>query len=317
MHGDLGDGRAANASTLILLLISYVICGIILCKGGEDMEKLELTASLGGKEIKIRDYLRRLGFSTSLIARVKFDMVHINGAPVHMRAILKDGDRVTVYFPDEDSENIEPIDIPIDILYEDERILVVNKPTTMPTHPSRGNHLPTLANAVRAYFGAPFVFRGITRLDRDTSGIVLIAKDRLAAAALSEAMKRGEIEKTYLARVIGAPDPRSGRIDAPIEREAEGSIRRIVRPDGKNSVTEYNTLSTDNDGNALLEVRPITGRTHQIRVHMAHIGHPLKNDFLYGERTEDGTYRLHCSRLSFPHPTSGEIMTIECKNTNI
>ena len=281
------------------------------------MEKYTVTVSGLDKEIKIRDYLRRLGFSVALIAKVKFDGVYLNGESVHMRAPVKCGDTIEVHFPDEDSENVLPIKIDLDILYEDERILVVNKPINMPVHPSRGNSLPTLANAVRAYLDAPFVFRSITRLDRDTSGIVLIAKDRLAAAMLSEAMKRGEIEKNYLARVVGTPKKHKGRIEAPIEREAEGSIKRTVRADGKPSTTEYELVSVDTDGNALMRVRPLTGRTHQIRVHMAHIGHPLLGDFLYGTRITGKTYCLHCSSLSFPHPSNGEIMTVSCKNDNI
>ena len=276
------------------------------------MEKLIKTVSDLQKEIKIRDYLKRLGFSTSLIAIVKFGGVSINGTTVHMRATVKNGDIVEVIFPDEDSEGIKPIEIPLQIIYEDEYVLAVDKPINMPIHPSRGNSLPTLANAVRAYIGAPFVFRSITRLDRDTSGIVLIAKDRLSAAKLSEAMKSGKIKKTYLARVAGAPTPKSGTVNAPIEREADGEMKRIVRDDGKPSITTYTTLSVDEAGNALLSVSPITGRTHQIRVHMAHIGHPLVGDFLYGERSESGTYMLHCSRLSFPHPHSNEEITIEC-----
>ena len=281
------------------------------------MEKYSATVFGLDHEIKIRDYLRRLGFSVSLIAKVKYDNVYLNGVPVHMRAPVRNGDLIEVNFPEEDSENIEPIEVPLHALYEDERILVVNKPINMPVHPSKGNHLPTLANAVRFYFGHPFVFRSITRLDRDTSGIVLIAKDRLAAAMLSLAMKSGDIDKRYLARVVGCPADHSGIIDAPIERESEGSMKRVVRADGKASVTEYEVISTDNCGNALLSVRPITGRTHQIRVHMAHIGHPLVNDFLYGEREGDNTYRLHCHRLSFPHPSDGKIMTVECESNGI
>ncbi len=274
-----------------------------------------LTARVEGiaGEIKIRDYLtHRLGFSTSLIAKVKYDGVFLNGLPVHMRATVRCGDEITVKFPEEESENIEPIDIPIDVLYEDEHIIVVNKPRNMPIHPSRGNSLPTLANAVRAYIDRPFVYRSITRLDRDTSGIVLIAKNQLSSAKLSRDMKNGRIKKKYLARVVGVPTPAIGVINAPIEREYEGEMRRVVREDGKPSVTEYAVISSDKAGNALVEARPITGRTHQIRVHMAYIGCPLLGDFLYGERIAGETYRLHCSELIFPHPMSGQYITVKC-----
>ena len=202
------------------------------------------------------------------------------------------------------------MDIPLCVLYEDEYLLAVDKPINMPVHPSRGNSLPTLANAVRAYIGHPFVFRAVNRLDRDTSGIVIIAKSQLAAAALSDSLKRGEFEKKYLARVVGTPSISEGEIDAPIERESEGSMRRTVRADGKRAVTKYRVVKSEAD-TSLVELTLITGRTHQIRVHMAHIGHPLVADFLYGERSPDKTYELRCNEISFPHPKSKQKLTIK------
>ena len=265
-------------------------------------------------EMKIRDYLKnRLGLSTSLIGKVKYGNVHLNGTEVHMRAMVKDGDVIDVALPEEESENIEPMDIPLDIIYEDEYILAVNKPINMPVHPSRGNSLPTLANAVRAYIGHPFVFRAINRLDRDTSGIVLIAKDRLAGAKLYARMKEKKFDKVYIAKIKGIPEESHGFINAPIAREEEGSIKRVVRDDGKESLTEYEIISTDDCGNAIAKVIPHTGRTHQIRVHMAHIGHPLINDFLYGERNDGLTYDLHCASLSFTHPITEEKIELTTK----
>ena len=263
-------------------------------------------------EMKIRDYLKsRLGFSTSLIGKVKYDGVILNGNAVHMRAMVKNGDVIDVILPEEESDNIEPMDIPLDVVYEDEYILAVNKPINMPVHPARGNHLPTLANAVRAHIGHPFVFRAVNRLDRDTSGIVLIAKDRIAGAKLYAAMKEKKFDKVYIAKIVGVPEPHHGFVNAPIAREAEGSILRVVREDGKESLTEYNVISIDENENATLKVIPHTGRTHQIRVHMAHIGHPLIGDFLYGERIENQTYSLHCSSLTFRHPITNETITVK------
>ena len=275
------------------------------------MEKYtDIVSGLTG-EMKIRDYLkRRLGLSTSLIATVKYDGVLLNGTAVHMRAVVKNGDVIDIYLPEEESENIAPISLCLDIIYEDEYILAINKPINMPVHPSRGNHLPTVANGVRAYLDRPFVFRAINRLDRDTSGIVLIAKDRLSGAKLYRAMKEKQFHKTYLAQVVGVPTPPHSFIDAPIARESEGNIKRVVRDDGKQSVTEYEVISIDNNGNATVKITAHTGRTHQIRVYMAHIGHPLIDDFLYGTRREGATYRLHCNSLSFPHPKTGEILTL-------
>ena len=261
-------------------------------------------------EMKIRDYLKgRLGLSTALIGKVKYDNVKLNGEYVHMRAMVKNGDVIEITLPDEESENIEPIYIAIDIIYEDEYVIAVNKPKNMPVHPSRGNHLPTVANAIRAYVGHPFVFRAINRLDRDTSGIVLIAKDRLSGAKLYQSMKERKFGKTYLAIIEGVPEVAHGVINAPIVREYEGSIKRVVRNDGKECITEYELVESYDNGTSLVKVTPHTGRTHQIRVHMAHIGHPLVDDFLYGTRGEE-TYSLHCSSLSFPHPFTGETIVI-------
>lgn len=273
------------------------------------MEKYVETVRGVESVMKIRDYLkRRLGLSTALIAQVKYDNVVLNGEVVYMRATVKNGDIIEITLPSEDSENIEPMDIPLDIVYEDEHVIAVNKPRNMPVHPSRGNHLPTVANAVRAYVGHPFVFRAINRLDRDTSGIVLIAKDRLSGAKLYQAMKDRKFGKTYLALVDGTPKESHGVINAPIAREVEGGMKRVVRDDGKEAITEYEVI--ESEGNtSKIKVTLHTGRTHQIRVHMAHIGHPLVNDFLYGTRGED-TYYLHCNSLSFPHPFKDEVITV-------
>ena len=267
------------------------------------MQELRIEVKDIPDTVSLRDYMRKeLGFSTSLIAKVKYGGIKINGLQVTMRATLKTGDILSVSFPLEQSENIPPIDIPIDIVYEDDYLIAINKPCNMPVHPSRGNSLPTLANAIMAYINKPFVFRAINRLDRDTSGIVLIAKDPLSAALMCKAIKKGEFTKKYIGIVEGCPEKNKGEIEAPIERENEGSIKRIVREDGKYSLTRYKVLDVTRDGNSICELEPVTGRTHQLRVHMAYIGHPLKNDFLYGTRGENDTYKLHCSYIKFIHP---------------
>ena len=259
----------------------------------------------------IKDFLKGyVGLSTTLLTKVKFGGVRVGGEVVTMRRIVHTGDEVEICLPKEDSENIEPIEGKLDVLYEDDHILVVNKPTNMPVHPSRGNHLVTLANVVMAYLGDGIVFRAVNRLDRDTSGIVVIAKHQYAAGRLSEDMKHGGFEKYYTALLVRAPRAREGVIDAPIEREAEDSIKRIVRADGKRAVTEYRIREVLADGRAICDIRLHTGRTHQIRVHMAHIGAPLYADFLYGERIEGESYSLVSSRIVFSHPITGEKMDI-------
>ena len=272
------------------------------------MKELKLTVEKDFDGKKILDFLK-LGFSlsASLIKKVKFGGVFINGENVHMRALIKEGDVVTVILPEESSDGIRPLSFPLDVIYEDDYILAVNKPVGMPTHPSKGNSLPTLAEGVMAHFAPEkFVFRAINRLDRDTSGIVIIAKDPVSADKLSREMKSGGYVKRYLAIAKGVPSPEKAIIDAPIERVAEGNIKRCVRPDGKRAITEYEVIKVLCSGDSLLRITLHTGRTHQIRVHMAYIGHPLVNDFLYGEKTGEENYKLHSESIEFTHPFTNE-----------
>jgi 23S rRNA pseudouridine1911/1915/1917 synthase len=281
-----------------------------LLKFSEDGTNILHTVGALAAPMRISEYLKNeLHLSVTLIKRVKYGGVFLNGENVHMRASVKEGDRIEIALPEEKSEGIPPIDLPLEVLYEDEQLLAVCKPKNMPTHPSRGNSLPTLANAIMAREGEGFVFRAVNRLDRDTSGIVLIARDAFTAAKMAEDMKAGRYEKTYLALVEGVPESHFGIIDAPIERVAPDSIKRCVREDGKAAITEYEVIGVRPDG-ALLRVSPKTGRTHQIRVHLSHIGHALVGDFLYGEKTESG-YLLHCSEIKLPHPITRNTFSVK------
>jgi 23S rRNA pseudouridine1911/1915/1917 synthase len=161
------------------------------------------------------------------------------------------------------------------------------------------------------YFrSVPFTFRAITRLDRDTSGVILLAKNIVSADRLSKSLIKNEIEKEYVALSVGTPSPKTGRISAPIKREKEGIIKRCIAPDGKPAVTDYEVIF-EKDGLSLVRLFPKTGRTHQLRLHLAHIGTPIYSDFLYGEEIDGERTRLHCRCLTFPHPFSGEMMKIE------
>ena len=271
----------------------------------------EVDASFDGK--RIYEFLKNeMKLPTTLIKAAKYGGVFIGEECVTMRATLKEGDTVTVVMPEEEGSDIAPIYMPLDVIYEDEYLIAVNKPRNTPTHPSRGNHLPTLAEGLAYYFkDKKFVFRAVGRLDRDTSGIVIVAKDRLSSARLSDSMKAGKFTKIYTALLVGTPEKKRGLIDAPIERECDDSIRRVVRSDGKRALTEYEVISEEG-GLSLCKMNLLTGRTHQIRVHAAHIGHPLYNDFLYGEKVRDGSYFLHCGYTSFPHPITEELIEIQC-----
>ncbi len=275
------------------------------------MEKLTFNVNDLINKKRLSEYLKfNLGFSSSLIKRVKFGGVYLNGKAAIMSDEVSQNDEITVCFQPEHSENIEPINIPLSILYEDDFLLAIDKSTDMPTHPSKGNNLATLGNAVAYYYGKNFVFRAINRLDRGTSGIVIIAKNPYSAAKLGRAMKERKFKKQYTAIVRGVPLKKEGRIDAPIARECEGEIKRVVRPDGKPAITDYKIREVLPDGNSLCSIILHTGRTHQIRVHFAHIGHPLVGDFLYGDR-DDKSFYLRCTEITFPHPFTNDEITIK------
>lgn len=251
------------------------------------------------------------GFSGSLISALKKgDSILLNGKKEFVNKAVSSGDVLRIVLPEVASENIVPNAIPLDILYEDEDILAVNKPADMPTHPSIGHFEGTLANAVMHYFrDIPFTFRAITRLDRDTSGVVLIAKHIVAADRLSKSLIEGAFEKEYMAVCIGTPSTLKGTIDAPIKREKEGIIKRCIDPDGKPSLTEYEVIE-EKGSLSLVRLYPKTGRTHQLRLHLSYIGTPILGDFLYGEEITGERTRLHCNTLRFPHPFSGKSMKI-------
>lgn len=239
--------------------------------------------------------------------------IKVNGQNVTVRHILHDGDKLALFLSDTPSEKIEKVDIPLDILYEDDDILIVNKPLGMPTHPSQGHHTDTLANAVMyRYRQTEFSFRAITRLDGDTTGALLIARNALSAQRLTDSLQKGDIKKEYSAVVLGIPFPDKDTISAPIKRCEDSVIKRKVSEDGKSAVTQYELCLTRADGKySLIRAFPITGRTHQIRLHLSHIGNPIYGDFLYGEAIENVRTHLHCIRLTLPHPMTKEVLTIE------
>ncbi len=281
--------------------------------------KTEITPELDG--LTVFDLLRkRMHLSTGTLTLLKNSPtgIMVNGTRVTVRHKLKAGDVLSLDpadKPETGISNIIPQKLPVTVLFEDDDIIAVDKPAGMPTHPTHGHLDDTLANAL-AYRaqkrGEPFVFRPVNRLDRNTSGIVLLAKNRLASSRLFEEMRGGRIHKTYAAITVGAPDPPCGTVNAPIARADTGILMRVVREDGSPSVTEYRTMRRSADGKyAFIALEPRTGRTHQIRVHMAHIGCPLLGDFLYGnECSAIARHALHASRLEFTHPSGGQTIRI-------
>ena len=242
----------------------------------------------------------------------------LNGERVFVTALLQEGDRLSLLLEDrEEHKPLVPFACPLEILYEDETLLCVNKPPFMPTHPSLNHYDDTLANALAEYFrlkNRPFVFRGINRLDRDTSGLTLIARHYVSAGILSGMLARkasGEAPfyREYLCLVRGHVIPEEGTITAPLSRKPGSVIERVVDfENGESAVTHYKVLEEKN-GLSLVSLRLETGRTHQIRIHMKYLGFPLIGDYLYNPDMERiSRQALHSSRLVFRHPITGEKM---------
>lgn len=254
------------------------------------------------------------GYSSRTIVKLKHypEGIRLNGVHARTVDLLKEGDDLCITFLDNDNnlDNYIRCDIPVEICYEDEDVLVYNKPPFMPCHQSIGHPADTLANVFASHcdkLGKMMMYRPLNRLDRDTTGAVVIGKTRFAAASIT-----GGFHKVYRAIVCGVPEPREGRIDLPIRREFPEEMRRIVAEDGQRAVTNYKVIA-DNGEYSLVDFTLETGRTHQIRVHMAHIGYPLVGDPMYGQVSElIDRQALHCAVIAFEHPVSKEPMEVTC-----
>lgn len=278
------------------------------------------------REGRLSSFLKEeMKMSTGLMNRMKWqDKLFVNGMPQHTDYTVKPGDVITVPLEEEVPE-YPAEDEPFTIVYEDEHILAADKPAGMLVHPSRVKNTGTLANRVVGYYhrtGQNCAFHPITRLDRDTYGIVLIAKNSHIHALLNELHSKGQLRKTYEALVFGGPEEDLGVIDVPIARKPLPSLLREVNPEGKPSVTEFKVLSRG-ERTARLELRPVTGRTHQLRVHCSFMGYPILGDPQYGseeskvfsEKEGIHTQLLCAKRLEFLHPITGEEMRLESKMT--
>ena len=278
------------------------------------------------REGRLSSFLKEeMAMSTGLMNRLKWqDKLFVNGVAVHTDYPVQPGDVITVPL-DEPKTEYPAQDGPLEILYEDEHLLAVDKPAGMLVHPSRAQLTGTLATYIQGYYrrtGVRAACHPITRLDRDTFGVVLMAKNAHVHALLNQLHTEGRLCKIYEAAVFGGPVEEEGLIDAPIARRPLPSLLRYVNPDGKPSRTEFAVLERAEE-TALLCLRPLTGRTHQLRVHCAHMGFPILGDPQYGSEQSMAfsqslglkSQRLCAVELTFPHPITGETVTIRSRQT--
>lgn len=265
----------------------------------------------------IRDFLRNyLHFSRRILISVKTEgKILVNGNPVSVREHLQAGDVLEVQFPKEEIAGfMHPEAIDISIVYEDDALLIVNKPANMATIPSLHHPGGTVANGLLHHYREaelPYTVHVVTRLDRDTSGLVLIAKHRYSHSLLAKLQKSGKIKRKYRAVVEGKLAAKQGTIRAPIGRKEGSIIERTVTETGKDAITHYSVLKAS-ELHSYIDIDLETGRTHQIRVHFSHIGHPLAGDDLYGGSTKViSRQALHCYYISFEHPFTRERVEVE------
>ena len=264
----------------------------------------------------IEQFLKTQEFPHQAIVQLKKTTQGIlrNGTWAYVSEKLANGDTLTLHLVEDVApSSIEPLYVPLSIIYEDEDLLVIDKPANMPIHPSMNHHEGTLANGLMYYFkekGQEFTFRAINRLDRDTSGLTIVAKHLLSGGILSRQVSTKEIQRTYRAICQGCL-PEIGTIDAPIARVADSTIERCVDFEkGERAVTHFKRIAYDGEKNlSLVELRLETGRTHQIRVHLKYLGYPIIGDFLYNpDYTFCKRQALHSASLSFIHPITKKEM---------
>ena len=285
------------------------------------MSILEKKVSNIEEGTKIREYLKReLGLSTRLIRSASIDKrIFVDDIPVKMNRVLNNGETIKIDLAKDESQDITPEKMDIEIIYEDEDILVVNKKPFMVVHPTKSYQSGTLANGVINYFqesGQNCIVRLVSRLDMNTSGLIIIAKNQFSHGMLSKEMSENKVTKKYLAVVHGILEEKEGTIDLPIYRP-EGTdfgIMRVVDERGQRSITHYKVVE-EYENATLVECTLETGRTHQIRVHLSSIGHPIYGDSLYGHGDEEqdliNRQALHAYSLDFKSPRTEEILSLK------
>lgn len=274
---------------------------------------LEFTVDKDFEKLTLGRFLRvYCGVSARTLAKLKAcdGAILLNGVSAKAKASVKLGDSIKLSLPQSVSEGVAAVNLPIDVVYEDAYLIVLNKPAFMPVHPTKVHQTDTLANALAFYaqkMGEEYAFRAVNRLDRNTSGLVLIAKDRHTAFRLSSC----DINKNYIALVHGNIDEK-GTVNMPIALAPDSKILRKVSLSGKPAVTHYSPLKCFDDY-TLLKLTLETGRTHQIRCHMSYIGHPLLGDDMYGGFLDKiNRQALHCKEMSFVHPITETDLKLSC-----
>lgn len=280
--------------------------------------KLNFIVDEQSKGIKLKEYLK---FKMKLSGRMirlaaREGRILINGKRTNLIHILNTGDSIDIFIARDESQNIEPEKMNIDVVYEDEDIIVLNKQSGIVVHPTKRHPNGTIANGLMNYYkekNENCIVRLVSRLDMDTSGLLLLAKNQFAHMALARDMNLDCFQKEYLAVVHGNLIDKTGTINEPIYRPLDDSVKRIVDIRGQESITHYEVLNSFKNGD-VVRLRLETGRTHQIRVHLTHLGHPLFGDSLYCNNDDAGyilRQALHACKLTFPHPKTREIMKIE------
>ena len=274
--------------------------------------ELSITPQLAG--VKVDTLLKKhLSLSGTVVRRIKWleDGILVDGQRVNTRFCPREGQVLSVRLSDpERRSGIVPAPGPLNIVYEDQDVLVLNKSAGVSIHPGPGHYSDTLGNFILHYYdqqGIEADFHPIHRLDRGTSGLMVVAKHPHAQEVLKNQLHSSAFRRGYLAVCQGVPEPAIGTVDAPLGPKPGSLVEQMVREDGKQARTHYRVLQTGN-GRSLLSLDLDTGRTHQIRVHMAHIGHPLTGDFLYGTEDRELIPRpaLHSARLAFVHPITNK-----------
>ncbi len=272
------------------------------------MKQFTFTVNEEFNNFRLVDFLKKQGVSCEIILKIKYGGIFVNGVVnKNVNDPLKTNDAVKFILPpDIPNEHLTPVKGDLKILYEDEYMLAIVKERGILTHKLKFNDTPSLDALVTGYFlPYPFTFRAVNRLDKDTSGILLIAKDEFTASLLGEKIKNGEIIKTYTAVVVGKPKADKFIIEKPIKKP-ENSIKRYCEEGGKYAKTECFFVKDLGNGLSLVDLILHTGRTHQIRVHLSSVGLPLYADSLYGREVKGKTYILHAKGLSFIHPFTNE-----------